>query len=260
MDSEITCKSFPGVLLGMLIAIAGSGCSQGSQPTSGSPGPDGGGMPGGSGTCTNTCSSTSLMCQGNSVTSCRDHDGNGCTEWGVETVCPHLCDQGQCVECITDDDCSDPIRQECDYTTKTCMSRKQWATTTIDYSTGLERTLDNCYYCDATEGGSSYTLLRFQQGTGYTIWSLTLNGSFSPGTYPVAGDTTPVSVYLAESDPSVPSVVHGGYFSTSGTLTLTAASFGSGGTIDGSLSATLSGGSDGMETATLDATFHATFP
>ena len=50
---------------------------------------------------------------------CEDHNGDGCLEWGG-TDCSGgtlYCDSatGNCVECLTDNDCSDPAKPYCDF-------------------------------------------------------------------------------------------------------------------------------------------------
>lgn len=204
------------------------------------------------------------VCSGGGVRTCRDHDGDGCIEWGIETICPKACYDGMCVQCATRNDCADPVRQTCDSASRTCKPDDQWSVTTITYDSGLERDLDDCSFCDATPfPASNQASLRFQQSGGHTLWALNLAGPFAPGTYAIgnAAQGAATYVYLGENDKAAPSALRGAYMSTGGTITFTQVSLVPGGVVQGTLTATLTGGNDvSPRTATLTASFYAQFP
>ena len=134
----------------------------------------------------------------------------------------------------------------------------------IVYGASLERHLAECLFCDATySGGTSGALLRYQQGSGYTSWSLSLPADLVSGVHRVGRitDHKLVHVTLAEGDRSLPARVFGSYYSVSGTVTVTSIDYRHGGHIDGAIDVVLEGGSDTPKIrATMRATFHADFP
>ena len=129
----------------------------------------------------------------------------------------------------------------------------------IVYGASPERRLNNCRFCDATYWGNpSGALLRFQQGTGYTVWSINMPTTITRGANPVGKD---LRVYVAESDPALPARVRGSYNSVSGTITFTSIDYRHGGHVDGVIDIVLEGGNDSPKIrATMKATFHAEFP
>ncbi len=79
-------------VLGVLLAAAlsGAGC-------------------GGSG-CKNECTPGSKSCDGNTLMTCGDYDGDGCAEWGDPDPCPDQCQVDRCVT-TCEDACSDGARR-----------------------------------------------------------------------------------------------------------------------------------------------------
>jgi hypothetical protein len=136
-----------------------------------------------------------------------------------------------------------------------------WAITTIHYTaTSIDETvnLDNCYFCDANDLGT-HTMLRYQQGGGWTIWALYVPDDAVLGTNYLTGDYNGNYVTLSENDTSLPDDVQGfyQYDTNDGTVTYTALDLSPGGVVDGTIDATLS---QGGVTAHLEATFHAELP
>jgi hypothetical protein len=239
---------------------ADAGSDGGNDPDAGTPPADGSDTdatpPDAPTPCLDACGRGSApICDGAGVRSCTDRDGDGCVEPNVEP-CPQRCSGGACVECVDSDDCADPVRQRCDYDTSTCLARDQWSVTQIEYGSSSV-VLDDCAYCDCYYADpTAGAVLRFQQGGGYTVWSLTLPASATAGTHPVGRISTGVPhVLLTESDAARGSD-RGSYWSTGGSVTLARAEYRSGGVFEGTLRATVAIESPPMS-ATLSATFFA---
>jgi hypothetical protein len=146
----------------------------------------------------------------------------------------------------------------------------QWANVAFAFSSNTgdgstyNQTLDNCFYCDATLSLDTFHLLRFQQGDGYSIWSLYFSGDESVGTHTLLQGNDVTYFFHSESDSDVPADFQGPYFgfqTQSGTLTLTSAEYFSGGTVAGSFDVTMTGGNaDPPATLHMVGTFSAIFP
>lgn len=133
-----------------------------------------------------------------------------------------------------------------------------WANSNIHYNgSGVDEiaTLDDCYYCDASDLGS-HIMLRYQQGEGWTIWALYIPIDSSTGSQNLTSDYSGAYVTLSANDSSLPETAQGFYPSTSssGTIHLTSCDLSSGGVIAGEIDATLE--KDNV-TAHLTATFSA---
>jgi hypothetical protein len=136
-----------------------------------------------------------------------------------------------------------------------------WANTHIDYSgAGVAESVDltNCYYCDASDA-STHTLIRYQQGGGYTIWALYIPNGATTGTHTLSTDYSGFYATLSANDAALPAAARGFYFGNVnvGSVTLTSVDLSQGGSVDGSID--VSWTKDGV-TAHLVATFHADLP
>ncbi len=49
-------------------------------------------------TCTNACSSGAVQCSGKDLQSCKDTNGDGCTEWAKDKTCDYKCEGNKCVD------------------------------------------------------------------------------------------------------------------------------------------------------------------
>jgi len=208
-------------------------------------------------TCSDDCADGApARCQGTNLETCADHDRDGCRQWGVDRVCPAMCTAGACVECSSNGDCGS--RQRC--SNNSCVSAPQWAETQIVYPGPTTQSLDNCYFCDAHfYDGMGTALIRFQQGGGWTVWSLQLNGALRVGTVPIGRNTTNEnSVHVAESDTSVGSH-RGSWTSNTGSLVITSLDARTGGHITGRVTAQLEKISSPNQAGTFQAEFHAEF-
>ena len=113
------------------------------------------------------------------------------------------------------------------------------ATTTIHYlGAGVDETVtfDDCYFCDASDVGS-HTLLRYQQGQGYTIWALYIPDGATPGPHPLTADLSGFYATLSANDATLPDEARGFYFgdSNQGTVTLDPVDVSPGGSVAGSI-------------------------
>lgn len=137
----------------------------------------------------------------------------------------------------------------------------QWSLTEITYagpSGEIVLTYDNCTFCDATLNMSTL-LVRFQQGDGWTVWSVDIPVGSTTGSQPITSDYSGAYVAINEASPDLPPN-YAGYYdptSASGTLTLTQADIAPGGVVAGTLEVELSQGGIG---ATLSAEFYAEIP
>ena len=136
-----------------------------------------------------------------------------------------------------------------------------WADTHIDYAgAGVDESvdLDGCYFCDASDSGD-YTLLRYQQGDGYTIWALYIPDGTTVGTHALSLDYSGYYATLSANDTSLPDAAQGFYLGNSnvGSVTLTRLEVYSGGSIDGTIDVVWT---KGEVTAHMVSTFHAELP
>lgn len=136
-----------------------------------------------------------------------------------------------------------------------------WATTHIDYTgAGVDESadFDSCYFCDANDTGT-HTMLRYQQGDGYTIWALYIPTGATVGAHTLTQDYSGNYATLSANDTSLPDNAQGFYFGNVnvGTVTFTTLEPGPGGSIDGSIDVAWT--KDGV-TAHLTSTFHAERP
>ncbi|WP_428268310.1 hypothetical protein [Haliangium sp.] len=205
-----------------------------------------------------------------STVTCEDSDADGCLEETVQEMCTGWCDyfqsQYQCVGCRDDEDCADPIRNRCASAARSCESRPQWSITTLSYSDGAssaQRNYSNCYFCDATYlPSSSHSLIRFQQGGGYTVWSLYVHNGATVGseTLQPGSPATGSYFFLSESDSSLPARFQGSYTQVSGTVNFTQANLADGGAVAGTATVVLQHQTRAESRVTLTANFYARFP
>lgn len=180
--------------------------------------------------------------------------------------CDYFESEYQCVECRDDADCGDPIRERCDTTTRSCEGRVQWSITSLSYSDGAgteQRDYSNCYFCDGFyQPTSNHSLLRYQQGGGYTIWALYVHNAATTGSetlqpgYPTSGSY----FTLSESDSSLPARFQGSYRQVSGTLAFTQANIADGGAVAATATVVLENLTRPESRATLTVDFYARFP
>jgi hypothetical protein len=191
-----------------------------------------------------------------SVVRCVDY-GGGCG-MRVTEPCPSTCSRGTCVECVSANDCPSPTRQTCRNGAYT--ERAVWAEGTITLADGTTLPFETDGFSDA------YLLpagpqLRFQMG--YSIWALYLTGAETVGAQPLHdGRPTGLSTVLvswSHLGTMTSASNDGGYGQSTGTLTLTEASFTPGGRIAGHVRAALVHGT-GPGTGMLDSDFVGTFP
>ena len=74
-----------------------------------------------SGSCTDACTLGAKQCSGNSVQTCGDYNGDGCTEWGGDNACESgkSCSNGECVSTCTDA-CTSGAKQCSGNSVQTC--------------------------------------------------------------------------------------------------------------------------------------------
>jgi len=131
---------------------------------------------------------------------------------------------------------------------------------TFTYSDGTEVDLEGCYFCDATlDDGSGQTLLRFQMGTGYLLWTLTLPAGVALGPTTLLPGFDGPHVSVSESTPELPSALHGSYLAPgqSGTLTLTELDLRPGGAVAGTVDARITKLGNASVNVRLQAQFRA---
>jgi len=136
-----------------------------------------------------------------------------------------------------------------------------WAITHIDYTgDGVDESadFDTCYFCDANDTGT-HTLLRYQQGDGYTIWALYIPAGATVGAHTLTQDYNGYYATLSANDTTLPDSAQGFYFGdvNVGTVTFTSLESGTGGSIAGSIDVSWT---KGGVTAHLTSTFHAESP
>lgn len=136
------------------------------------------------------------------------------------------------------------------------LPRGQWAMTEITYTEGgmsETLTMQDRAFCDATlEGG--VLLLRYQQQGGFTVWALYMPDGIGVGSHALTQDFSGVYMNINEV-----SNAWQAYFDPAmafGTLELTDADLQPGGTVAGTLTATLTS-NDGSTTAAFESTFYA---
>ena len=160
-----------------------------------------------------------------------------------------------------DDDAQTGSSDGGDTTTGGQPDGPQWSLTEITYTGPSGETVltyDSCTFCDATLNTSTL-LVRFQQGEGWTVWSVDIPVGSSTGSQPITDDFSGAYVAINEASPNLPPD-YAGYYdptSASGTLTLIQADITPGGVVAGTLEVELSQG--GIE-ATLSAEFYAEVP
>ena len=57
----------------------------------------------GGSSCKDACTPGSKSCEGTTLLTCGDFDGNGCAEWGDPVACPDQCQVDQCVSTCNDE-------------------------------------------------------------------------------------------------------------------------------------------------------------
>ncbi len=139
------------------------------------------------------------------------------------------------------------------------LPRGQWAITEITYTEGgmsETLTMQDRAFCDATLDGG-VLLLRYQQQGGFTVWALYMPEATGVGSHPLTQDFSGVYMNINEV-----SNAWQAYFDPSmafGNLELTDADLQPGGTVAGTLTATLTS-NDGTTTAEFESTFYAEIP
>lgn len=158
-----------------------------------------------------------------------------------------------------------PLRERCNFQTHVCEPAPLWSDTRIRYADQPEIRLTDAMFCDATltTGRPSSLLLRYQQGGGYTVWSLTLPGDITVGEHALLRRAPPhgPALYVAESNQEQSARLRGGWQQTGGTLTITSVDMRYGGHVSGSIRADLAvPRSDPPLVGSFTATFHADLP
>jgi hypothetical protein len=171
------------------------------------------------------------------------------------------------VDCRSDDDCADPVRQHCAEDSKTCTSRAQWSVTSLDFTDAtqtLQRDYSNCYFCDASYlEDASQSVLLFQQGTGYVIYSVYVNNDVSAGVETLTADFTATNISLSVTDASYPSSLQGFYGGSqhqAGTITFAEVDLRDGGRVIASADVTLTKHDDASTSVHMLLELYAEFP
>jgi hypothetical protein len=188
-------------------------------------------------------------------------DDDPCLDFGPIEQCPSRCWSNECVDCVVFNDCEDPIREDCDFNSHTCIPDDTWAFATISiggdepFTTDLIFKGTNAFNAEFETGGGQFTSVSSR-----TIVSLSIDNTAVPGEQ-VCIDDSPATLVMTFYDDDHSARFEGAYTpSGEGHLTMDELSLAHGGVISGNIQMPLAGGNDTEPIpANIDFTFFARF-